>query len=216
VIATLIRPFGTPFKVTPKGSGAEQNEFDAYTFTCCATLVALTAIGVIINLVPEWSTIVQGEFSIVAMYWAAANIVVLVVAALICFERPRPSADSFTIGEPARTQFDGRPLSGRLLSLSLETGIVELRQDVSVVIGDEVLIEAAGFPPLPSRVEKIGKQREGQVCIRFKHSLDPLARDRLIVKLYTGGYSQEIRQLDTPAILSGLWKRAFGQTATEA
>ena len=32
VIATLIRPFGTPFKVTPKGSAAEQNEFDAYTF----------------------------------------------------------------------------------------------------------------------------------------------------------------------------------------
>ena len=216
VIATLIKPFGTPFKVTPKGSGAEQNEFDAYTFTCCATLVALTAIGVIINLVPEWSTIVQGEFSIVAMYWAGANIVVLVIATLICFEKPRPSVDSFSIGEPARTQFDGRFLAGRLLSLSLQSGIVELRQDVPVGIGDEVLIEAAGFPLLPSRVEKIGKQREGHVPVRFKHSLDPVARDRLIVKLYTGGYSQEIRQLDTPAIVSGLWKRAFGRAATRA
>ena len=27
VFATLIKPFGTPFKVTPKGSGAGQNEF---------------------------------------------------------------------------------------------------------------------------------------------------------------------------------------------
>jgi cellulose synthase (UDP-forming) len=216
VVATLIKPFGTPFKVTPKGRRAEQDEFDAYTFTCCAILIALTAIGAIINLVPEWSTIVQGEFSIVVMYWAGANIVVLVIAALICFEKPRPSVDSFSIGEPARAQFDGRFLAGRLLSLSLQSGIVELRHDVPVGIGDEVRIEAAGFPLLPSRVEKIGKQREGHVSVRFKHRLDPVARDRLIVKLYTGGYSQEIRQLDTPAIVGGLWKRAFGRAATEA
>jgi cellulose synthase/poly-beta-1,6-N-acetylglucosamine synthase-like glycosyltransferase len=118
VIATLIKPFGTPFKVTPKGSGAEQNEFDAYTFTCSAILIALTATGVIINLVPEWSTIVKGEFSVVAMYWAGANIVVLVIASLICFERPRPPVDSFFIDEPARAQIDGRFLSGQLVSLS--------------------------------------------------------------------------------------------------
>jgi cellulose synthase (UDP-forming) len=217
VIATLIKPFGTPFKVTPKGSGAEQDEFDAYTFTCCATLVALTAIGIIINLVPEWSTIVKGEFSIVAMYWAAANIVVLVIAALICFERPRPPVDSFSIGEPARMQFGERLLTGRLFSLSLQSGALELPQDVPIGIGDEVMIEAAGFPRLPCRVEKISTPREGRVSIiRFEHSLDPAERDRLIVKLYTGGYSQEIRQLDTPAILSGLWTRAFGRVSTNA
>jgi cellulose synthase (UDP-forming) len=87
---------------------------------------------------------------------------------------------------------------------------------VPIGIGDEVLVEAAGFPLLPSRVKQIGRQGEGQVSVRFKHNLDPAARDRLIVKLYTGGYSQEIRRLDTPAIVSGLWKRAFGRAATDA
>jgi cellulose synthase (UDP-forming) len=216
VIATLIKPFGTPFKVTPKGSGAGQNEFDAYTFTWCASLVAVTAIGVIINIVPEWSPIVKGEFSTVAMYWAAANIAVLAIAALICFEKPRPPVDSFSVGEPARIKFDRRILPGRLLSLSLESGVVELRQDGPVGVGDEVLIEAAGFPRLPSRVEKISKPQEGRVSIQFRQSLDPAARDCLIVKLYTGGYSQEIRQLDTPAIVSGLWRRAFGGAAMDA
>jgi cellulose synthase (UDP-forming) len=214
VIATLIKPFGTPFQVTPKGSGVEQNEFDVYTFTCTATLVALTAVGVIINLVPEWSTIVKGEFSVVVMFWAAANIVVLVIAALICFEKPRPSVDSFSIGEPAQAQFAGRSLPARLVSLSLDSGVVEVRQDVPMIIGGEVLVEAAGFPPLPSRVEKIDKQGEGHVSVWFKHGLDPAAHDRLIVKLYTGDYSQEIRRLDTPAIVGGLWKRAFGRVAT--
>ncbi len=63
--------------------------------------VAVTAIGVIINLVPEWSRIVKGEFSVVAMYWAGSNIIVLSIAALICFEKPRSSTIIFSIGEPA-------------------------------------------------------------------------------------------------------------------
>jgi cellulose synthase (UDP-forming) len=94
------------------------------------------------------------------------------------------------------------------------SGVVEVRQDVPMIIGGEVLVEAAGFPPLPSRVEKIDKQGEGHVSVWFKHGLDPAAHDRLIVKLYTGDYSQEIRRLDTPAIVGGLWKRAFGRVAT--
>jgi cellulose synthase (UDP-forming) len=216
VIATLMRPFGAAFKVTPKGSGAEQNDFDAYTFACIAILVMATAVGIIINVVPEWSRISRGEFSIVAMYWAAANIVVLVIAALICFEKPRPLLDSLFIGEPAQAQFAGRVLSGRLVSLSLESGIVEFQQDLPIAIGDELVIEATGFPRFLSRVKKISKQRKGHVTIQFKHSPDPVARDRLIVKLYTGGYSQEIPQLDTPAIVSGVWKRAFGPVATKA
>jgi cellulose synthase/poly-beta-1,6-N-acetylglucosamine synthase-like glycosyltransferase len=216
VIATLIKPFGTPFKVTPKGSAAEQNDFDAYTFTCCAILIALTAIGVIVNVVPEWSTIVEGEFSVVAMYWAGANILVLVIASLICFERPRPPVDSFSIGEPARMQLGGRLLTGRLLTLSLQSGALELSQKMPIDIGDEAMIEAAGFPRLPVRVEKTSTSREGRILIRFTHRLDRAARDRLIVKLYTGDYSQEIRQLDTPAIVGGLWQRAFGRAVTEA
>lgn len=216
VMMAVIRPFGTPFRVTPKGSGAGQSVFDAYTFTCTAVLIALTALGVIINLVPEWSTIPKGEFSVVAMYWAAANIVVLAIAALICFEKPRASAVAFFIGEPAWAQFDGRFLSGRLVSLSLESGVAELPQDAPIAVGGEVLIEAAGFPLLPSRIEGVGKRGENPVTIRFRHNLDATSRDRLIVKLYTGDYSQEIRQLGRLAIIGGLWRRAFGRDAKDA
>ncbi len=214
VIATLIRPFGTPFRVTPKGSAAEQTAFDAYTFSCVATLIALTAMGIIVNLVPEWSTILKGGFSVVAMYWAAVNIVVLFIAALICFEKPRPLLDSFFVGEPAQAHFGERVIPGRLASLSLESGVMEFRQALPVAAGDELVIEAAGFPRFLSRVEKTSQQGDGPVSIEFKHSLDAAARDRLIVKLYTGDYSQEIRQLDKPAIVGGLWKRAFGRVAT--
>jgi cellulose synthase (UDP-forming) len=214
VIATLIKPFGTPFKVTPKGSAAEQNEFDAYTFTWVAALVVLTALGVVINVIPEWSPIPKGNFSVVAMLWAGANIVVLVIAALICFEKPRSMADGFSVDEPAKVQFMGRSHTARLVGLSLKGGIAELGQDVGAAAGDELVIDAAGFPRLTSHVERVRAARDGRVFVAFRHSLDPQAHDRLIVKLYTGDYSNDILQLDTPVIVSRLWQRVFGPTVT--
>jgi hypothetical protein len=93
---------------------------------------------------------------------------------------------------------------------------VEFQQDSPIAVDDELVIEATGFPRLLARARKISRQRQGRVSIQFKQSLDRAARDRLIVKLYTGGYSQDIRQLDMPAIAGGIWKRAFGRVATEA
>ncbi|MGD9882358.1 glycosyltransferase [Reyranella sp.] len=214
VIATMIKPFGTPFKVTPKGSAAEQDAFDAYTFAWVAALTALTAAGVIVNLIPEWSPIRKGEFSVVALAWAAANIVVLVIAGLICFEKPRPSFDSFLIDEPADARFGAQVLPGHLTSLSLEHGTMEFEQEPPVAVGDELVVEAAGFPSMPSQVEKLARHQDGRLFIQFKSNLDPAARDHLIIKLYSGDYSQEIRKLDASAIAAGLWKRAFGRTAT--
>lgn len=213
VIMALIKPFGTPFRVTPKGSGAGQGYFDGYTFACIAVLVALTVLGVIINIVPEWATIRKGEFSVVVMYWAGANVVLLVIAALICFEKPRVPVVAFHIDEPASARSNRGRVPGRLISMSLESGTLEVLHDEPLSIGDNMLIEAAGFPPLPSHIESITREA-AKASIRFTHELDAASRDRLIVKLYTGDYSQEIRVLDTLAIVRGLWKRAFGRAAT--
>ncbi|WP_448034242.1 glycosyltransferase [Bradyrhizobium liaoningense] len=213
VIMALIKPFGTPFRVTPKGSGAGQGYFDGYTFACIAVLVALTVLGVIINIVPEWATIRKGELSVVAMYWAGANVVLLVIAALICFEKPRVPVVAFFIGEPASARSNRGRVPGRLISMSLESGTLEILHGEPLSIGDNMLIEAAGFPPLPSRIESITREAARKASIRFTHELDAASRDRLIVKLYTGDYSQEIRALDTLAIVRGLWKRAFGRAA---
>ena len=216
VIATLFRPFGTPFRVTPKGSGKEGRGFDAYTFTCIASLIAITALGIFTNVVPEWSRVGGSGFSVVALYWSIANIVVLVIASLICFEKYRPFQDSFAVTEPAQAKLATHSVQGQLVSLSLEFGVIQLPVDPEISFGDNLLIEAARFPPFPARVEKIDQSRTGRVTVRFSFALAPAERDVLIVKLYTGEYSQEIHQLDAPAILSGIWKRAFGRANVEA
>ena len=216
VIASLVRPFGTPFRVTPKGTANERSDFDPYTFTCVAILIAITALGIFINVVPEWSTIRHTEFSIVSLYWAAVNIMVLLIAALICFEKPRPFLDSFAIGEAAQAYHNEQAIAGRLAVLSLDDGTMDFPHDPQLVAGDELLVSANGFPRLPARVQTVDASRDGSVSVRFTHNLESEARDQLIVKLYTGAYSQEIRRIDRRAVVGGIWKRAFGRLPAQA
>ena len=213
VVSSLVKPFGTPFKVTPKGSGNEKNEFDAYTFTCIAALIAVTALGLFINIVPEWSQIGQGEFSVVSAYWAGVNIVVLVIAALICFETSKPLLDSFAADEPVWLRVGGRVLQGRAVSLSLDQAVVVLPGDL-LADAEPVALTVAGIEPFEARVTHVVRNpRTGEVQARLAYDLAGEVRDRMIVKLYTGAYSQDIRELDKSAVVSGLWTRAFGENA---
>ncbi|ACA17892.1 Cellulose synthase (UDP-forming) [Methylobacterium sp. 4-46] len=214
VIMSLIKPFGVPFRVTPKGSGNVESEFDAYTFFSIAFWIAVTALGLVINVVPEWSRIGRGEFSVVSAYWAVVNILVLMVAALICFEKPRPLLDSFATDEDARVEFETGAMLGKVTSLSLAGGIAEFDADPNVRVGDRLTVEMDRFPHLRCTVEKVGRRsRQGRSAVKFSYTLDEACRDRMIVKLYTGGYSQDIHDLDKSAVVGGIWSRMFGRTA---
>ncbi|UHC18249.1 glycosyltransferase [Methylobacterium currus] len=212
VISSLVKPFGVPFRVTPKGSGNEDSAFDAYTFFSIAFWIAVTALGLVVNVVPEWSRIGEGEFSVVSAWWAVINIAVLMVAALICFEKPRPLLDSFATNEPARIEHEDAAFAGRITSLSLEGGIVEFDGQPALRAGDQVIVEMERFPHLRSTVEAVSRLAGGGFAMKFRYLLEGECRDRMIVKLYTGQYSQDIHELDRSAIASGLWSRMFGRT----
>jgi cellulose synthase (UDP-forming) len=207
VVASLIKPFGTPFRVTPKGSGNEESEFDAFTFACIAVLIAATAAGLLVNLLPEWSRIGQGDFSVVSAYWAGINIIVLLLAALVCFERPRPLEESFDADESGRLLAeDGTARPCRIHRLSLAGATVEVEGGAEGLPKD-LRLEMRDALPVPATVESVEAGRSLRVA------LDPAPgpeRDRLIVKLYTGRYSQDIRELRPARVLGGLWRRSFG------
>jgi cellulose synthase (UDP-forming) len=207
VVASIIKPFGTPFRVTPKGSGNEESEFDAFTFACIAVLIAATAAGLLVNLLPEWSRIGQGNFSVVSAYWAGINIIVLLLAALVCFERPRPLEESFDADESGRLLAeDGTARPCRIHKLSLAGATVEVEGGAEGLPKD-LRLEMRDALPVPATVESVEAGRSLRVA------LDPAPgpeRDRLIVKLYTGRYSQDIRELRPARVLGGLWRRSFG------
>ena len=59
--------------MTPKGSGNEDSAFDLYTFACVSVLIAATALGLFINIVPEWSRIGQCDFSMVSRWFRSTK-----------------------------------------------------------------------------------------------------------------------------------------------
>ena len=91
IVATLIKPFGVPFRVTPKGSGASQG-VDHWTRGCAMFLLILTVLGLLFNARHETQVIADPEHRMAALFFSVINAGVLVLAILAGRDRGRPSA----------------------------------------------------------------------------------------------------------------------------
>jgi cellulose synthase (UDP-forming) len=216
VLSSLVRPFGKPFKVTPKGSGNEASAFDAYTFTWIAGFIVVTALGLLINIVPETAQTTR-SFSTIAALWSGINIVVLVIASLICFEKPRRLLQAFRVDEAV--DVDGT--SGRLVSLSLDKAVVAVPTEARFK-STRVPLKFEGFAPLDAELKQVTQRRgditrsgdERRYYLHLHFDLRGFERDKMIIKLYTGRYSRDIPDIDKVAISVNLLLRAFGRTRT--
>nr|WP_286182378.1 glycosyltransferase [Rhizobium sp. ICMP 5592] len=214
VVSSLVRPFGKPFRVTPKGSGNEANQFDRYSFAWIAGLITITAIGLLINIVPE-TTNVQGQFSPIAALWAGINIVVLVIASLICFEKPRRLFHAFRLEEDAIVD----DVPGQVVSLALDKAVVAVSPEARFQ-SSSVLLKLNGFAPFKTELKRVTQRRRSisrggdrqAYYLHLHFELSPVDRDKMIVKLYTGQYSQDIRDIDKVAVSVNLLLRSFGRT----
>lgn len=216
VISSVVRPFGKPFRVTPKGSGNEAIGYDGYSLAWIAVLILATAIGLVINIVPETSH-VEAQFSPIAACWSGINIVVLAIASLICFEKPRRLFDAFKLDEAVHV--DGVP--GRMVSLALDKAVVAVPPETRFASAD-VTLSLEGFSPFKTELRMVTQRRRSIARLGDKEAfylhlhfdLSGSARDKMIVKLYTGRYSQDVRDIDKVAVSINLLLRTFGRTRT--
>jgi cellulose synthase (UDP-forming) len=88
IVSTLIKPFGVPFRVTPKGMGAGRG-VDGFARGCALTLLALTMLGLLINARPETRVIAEPEHRAAATFFSALNAGALVLAILAGRDRGR-------------------------------------------------------------------------------------------------------------------------------
>lgn len=215
VIDSLFRPFGVPFRVTPKGVDGKAR-FDAYTFVCIVIVLTASASGLFINVLPEWAVARHFEFSAVAQYWSALNILILLLAALICFESPRGAHWRFATEETAQLAIGQRSLSVRLRTIALEQSIAHTAGDLTLRAGDRAMLSVSDAAPFSVRIDKVRRTEDGSELRLAHESLAPQVRDQMIVKLYTGLYSQDIEALKFGRIIGRLWIRAFGDVPQHA
>jgi len=209
VIDSLIRPFGVPFHVTPKGVEG-QARFDRYTFSWIMVIMILTAAGLFINVVPEWAPTMNFEFLSAAKYWAALNILILMVAALMCFELPRSEHPRFAADEPAQLTIGDRAIPVQLVAVAMDESVVQTTADLSSSVGRLATLTVSDVAPFATKIEMRVRRNSGRELTLVHQPLAPEIRDQLIVKLHTGSYSQDIEALKFGRIIGRLWARAFG------
>jgi cellulose synthase/poly-beta-1,6-N-acetylglucosamine synthase-like glycosyltransferase len=190
VLMTLVRPHGHGFKVTPKGGAARSARYDQEVFWTAATLLTLTAAGVIINVVPEWRIITQSALIPVVAIWSGYNILVLFLVCMMSLQgdvrRGEERIDSDDEQVMIMGPGEARTL-GQLKDISL-SGAGVIADKVGPFSGREgqsvkVLISEVGF--VPGRVARLSGRMLG-----IKFDLGPcVERDLLIRKLFTSGWA---------------------------
>jgi hypothetical protein len=101
VLGTLVKPFGHPFKITPKGGSSQTSTYAREIFWTAASLIALTVFGLIINTIPEWRIVETEHMLPVVAFWSAINVVVLFLVCMMSLQAPRRRGEErFELDEP--------------------------------------------------------------------------------------------------------------------
>ncbi|KAI9549827.1 hypothetical protein GHT06_007537 [Daphnia sinensis] len=122
VLASLIQPFGKPFRVTPKGSmSVGGRQVDTVTLAPILLTLALTLLGLLINVTPELALVPFTEFFPIAVFWSGLNVLALALAALLCIEGPRLRREErFELKEPALLHWGDKSLPVLLVDASVD------------------------------------------------------------------------------------------------
>ena len=209
VLMTMAKPFGHVFKVTPKGAGAKNADYDRTIFWTAASLIALTILGLVINTRPEWRIIGQSGLLPIVACWAAINIVVLFLICMMSLQAPvRRGEERFKLDEPIWIFAASGALStGRIKDISLSGVAIVADENRAIVskVGESahVFIAEVGFVAVT-----VIRQAGRILAVHF--NLPPcLERDLLIRKLFTAGLDATTVNASalssTWAILMSIW-----------
>jgi cellulose synthase (UDP-forming) len=187
VVATLMRPFGHPFKVTPKGGTSQSSHYARGIFWMAGGLMGLTILGLIVNTFAEWRIVDNAEVLPVLAFWSAINVVVLFLVCMMSLQAPmRRAEERFELDEQIWIVAPNGTLStGRIRDMSLSG--VGLEGDgnraLAAQLGERVrvFITEVGFV-----AGTVARQRERFLGVQFDLPVS-VERDLLIRKLFTAG-----------------------------
>ena len=209
VLASLAKPFGQPFRVTPKGSNAVTGaQVDFFSLGMILLCMVLTLLGLLLNVVPELAVVPHDEFFPIAMLWSMLNVVILGLAALLCFEGPRLRKEERFLMTESAVAHDG------------EAQVAVTIIDVSVD-GCQLALPTTGHGPFQEGTASLTVAGVGRVKMRpvrqdaahlaatFEYE-SPAQRKAMICKLFSGQYTTVAPAThSTRRLVSSLWGKAF-------
>jgi cellulose synthase (UDP-forming) len=202
VVDTLIRPFGTPFKVTPKGRGSRSEGGDPAAIWGLIVLIILTVGGIIVGC--HYASQFRSQTGLlIANCWAFCNLVLFGLTLLAVSQRPQLRAEErFAINRPGTLAVDGRRRDCSVVDVSL--GGVLLGGVEDLKRGEKVQLELGDVGSFSGTV--VRRTQDGKVGVRFGE-MEEADRERLILCLYASGLSNNVREMNP---LGVLWRLLTG------
>jgi len=207
-LKTLIAPKGLTFKVTPKGSGSKGGKRGPGDYVLFASLVlmvaSLASLG--INMLPDYRIITQDGLLPVVAFWLAFNMLMLLLVAMMCLEKPRVRGEErfdmrqtvTLIGE------DGQMLSCSRGDISISGVGLQLDAPSSFAVGDRVQIVLPDVGILRGFVRYSARR----IGIVFDFHSEEI-RDRLIVSLFTNGMNVNAQRPSALAVAGAIVRRLW-------
>jgi cellulose synthase (UDP-forming) len=206
VIASLIKPFGVPFRVTPKGSNNDAGEVDRPVLGVVTILAALTLGGLLFNRISPDPAGPGHASLVVAEVYALYNLILLAIAAVLAIEVPRlRRGERFRVKEPGSCRRGRRDYPCWVRSIS-ESGAL-LNGPTDLEPGDRIELRIGRIGALPARVVR----RSGaDTAVEFGVLSKPL-RLRLIDFIYSAGLCNRVAQPSVGGVFSGFFSHLFNR-----
>jgi len=213
VLATLIRPRGRGFRVTPKGSDNGVAAEDRGTVLIALAILFATAAGMLLNANVATRIVRDTELLPVVAFWAVVNMVILLIVATVAVPRVvHRTEERFIRNEPCRLTSSGAAAGGELIDMSLSGALVTVEEGGPIpAAGAWVGVEIAGAGIVPGQVQRVA-DLDGAPALGIAFHLPPgPLRDAVIQKLFTTGHAlQPPRLADGSATLTML-SRVFAR-----
>jgi cellulose synthase (UDP-forming) len=181
IVSTLIKPFGAPFRVTPKGAGAGQG-VDGFARGCSMLLLLLTMLGLLFNARPETRVIANPDHAAAATFFSAFNAAALVLAIFAGRDRGRRrTAERLrTTASVICKLADGTRVSASLYDVSVSGAAVNwpgeraVPLSMKVDLGDDRVIRADVVRRVGNRLAlrfDLAGSRERETVLLWVHSI---------------------------------------------
>lgn len=183
LLLTLAKPFGHGFKVTPKGGAAGSAGYEPEVFWVAAALVALTVVGLLINIVPESRIISEDALIPVVATWGAYNTLILFLVCMLSLQGSvRRSEERFACADPVWVIHSGQEGTlGKMIDISLSGASLAVENSGPSMGSAKIKLFIPEVGLLSARI--VRKSSES-IAIAFDQ-LTGMERDLLIRKIFT-------------------------------
>jgi cellulose synthase/poly-beta-1,6-N-acetylglucosamine synthase-like glycosyltransferase len=208
-LATLIKPFGAPFRVTPKGSNNTASSTDRYALIALGVLAALTLGGLVINRIDP-DQIPGGQTShLVAEIFAIVNLILLALAAAMALEMPRPRrGERFPVHRHGSYSVADEETDFQCVILNISENGALLGKMERLSPDSTLDLDIPGIGSIPAKVVRC---TDSGVAVEFAEVAEEL-RWRIIDFIYSAGLCNQVRRLSLGDVISKLFAFLLGVT----